>query len=878
MSWPRTFAARVRGLFARTRFDRELDDEIRFHVEMQIDHNISAGMTPEDARHAARRSFGGIEPMKERYRDRRSFPPLETLARDIRFAARTLRKSPGFTITSVSVLALAIGANAAMFSILNATLFRPLPYRSPEQLAMLWTEIPSQNVREGRSAYWNVEQWRKQSKSFAHIAVFDPLSATLTTAESAERVTVVRMSANLLSLLGIQPIEGRAFSVEEAEQRQRVALVSDRFWQTRLGASRDAIGASIELDGIPTRIIGVFPRSLAFPQLDGEVWEPDTLFADWEARRGARGAGSWFVLARLKPGVFFDRAQAEMTAIAQHLNEQLPASEQNRGIAVVPLALQLTGPRSRLALTMLTAAVLFVLLIAATNVASLSLARSAARDREIAIRAAIGASRARIAWQLLAESLTLAAMSGLLALLVAWACIRLVILLQPANIAHLNGIRLDTGVLGCASALCLLTGLLVGFAPAITMARRNLRLAVGEGGRSIAGGLATRSMRRALVVIEFALAIALLAGAGLLTRSLWSLENVALGFEPGRVLSLQVSTPAALAPPLRTDFYHRAIEQIESVPGVTTAGVIENLFISGSPEQAIAVEGNGEAASVNLRFRSDAVSTEFFKALGTPLLRGRLFSAADGPDSARVAIVNDAMARRLWHGRDPVGLRFRTGVVGPWITVVGVVANMRRQGLENEPIPQMFNPLPQDPPRLATILVRTSVDDPLRIAASVEAAVHLAGKHVPVYRVNTLQSQLGAFLSQRRFQTTLLISFALVALLMAAIGIYGLIQYSVAQRTHEIGIRMAIGARTSDVFRMIIGEGLKLTVTGLLIGLGIAIVLGRTASSLLFGVSATDPLTFTAVSLLLIAVATAACYVPARRAMQIDAVTALRQD
>src|SRR5437870_3858009 len=344
MSWATVAAARLRGLFEHKRLERELDDEVRFHLEMQIEDNLKAGMNPAEARYAALRSFGGIEPMKERYRERRSFALVETVAQDVRYAVRTLRKSPGFTTTSVATLALAIGANTAMFSVLNAVLLRPLPYRSPEQLAMLWSEVPSQNLREGRSAYPNVEEWRRQSKSFADMAFFDPVSVTLTTATEAEQISAARISPNLFPLLGVQPLHGRGFSNEEAEQRQRLALISHRFWQSRFGGSLDAIGASIEIDGLPSRIVGILPAGFEFARLNADVWEPHTMFPDWETQRRARGAGSWFVIGRLRLNVTFEQAQAEMSAVARRLDEQAPASDRNRGVSVVPLSLQVTGP------------------------------------------------------------------------------------------------------------------------------------------------------------------------------------------------------------------------------------------------------------------------------------------------------------------------------------------------------------------------------------------------------------------------------------------------------------------------------------------------------------------------------------------------------
>jgi predicted permease len=434
MSWVSVIASRVRGLFEHKQRERELDDEVRFHLEMQIEDNLKSGMNSTEARYAALRSFGAVESMKERYRERRAFAVIETVAQDTRYAVRILRKNPSFTMTSIAVLALGIGANTAMFSVLNTVLLRPLPYRSPEQLAMLWSEAPSQNLREGRSAYWNVEQWRSQSESFADMAFFDGASGTLMTADNAEKISIARISPNLFALLGVRPLLGRTFSVEEAEQRQPLVLISYRFWQSHFGASREAIGESINLDGLSSRIIGVAPATFPAFLADADVWEPHTMVPDWEMLRRSRGSGFWAVVGRLRPNVSFEQAQAEMSAIARRLDEQLPASERNRGISVVPLSRQVTGPRARLALWMLTGAVLCVLLIAATNVASLSLARSARREREIAIRATLGASRARIVRQLLAENLTLALISGLLGLFVANAGIRLILAVKPGNL------------------------------------------------------------------------------------------------------------------------------------------------------------------------------------------------------------------------------------------------------------------------------------------------------------------------------------------------------------------------------------------------------------------------------------------------------------
>jgi putative ABC transport system permease protein len=865
---------RLRALVRSRQMDREIDDEITSHLAEATDEYVQQGLSPEEARWAAQRSFGGVTQTKEVYRHVRSFVWLEDLARDLGYALRTLRRSPGFATAAVATLALAIGANTAMFSVLNAVLLRPLPYRSPEQLAMLWTEDPTQNLREGRSALWDVEQWQSQSQSFADMATFDSVSTVLTGADGAEQIVGASISANLLPLLGVRPVLGRGFSTEEAEQGQRLVLIGHRFWQARFAGSHDALGATLVLDGLPSQIIGILPADFQVARFDAEVWEPHT------THRSVRGPQTWFVIGRLRPGVTFDQAQAEMSAVARSLNDQLPAAERNQGISVVPLSLYVVGPQSRLALWMLGGAVFCVFLIAAANVTSLSLARSIARAREMAVRAALGASGGRIVRQLLTESVLLAAVSGLIGALLALAGIRLIRAFGPGNLPRLNEVSLDLRVLGWALAISFLAGILVGLAPAMTTMRRDLRPSGEESGRSVSGGTSRRRFRRALVVAEFALAIVLLVGAGLLVRSWRYMNNIDPGFTPERVLVMEVSSPTTFSNPAqRTDLYHRVLEHIGAVPGVESAGIIGDLFISNTREQVLTTEGDNTAVSARLRFQRDEVSADFFKALGTPLLRGRFFSVVDGPDAPRVAIINDAFARRSWPGGDPVGRRFKLGPRdsdGPWYTVVGVVADMRRQGLEREPFPQMFESLAQNPPRSVDLFIRTSSDDPLAMAGALRAAVRRVEKNAPIYGVAPLEQQLGTYLTQRRFQTSLLTGFSVVALLMAAVGIYGLIQYSVATRTQEIGLRMAIGAQRGDIFRMMIGEGLTLSLTGVALGLVGAWWLGRAGSSLLFGVTAGDPLTFTTVSLLLTAVATAACYFPARRAMTVDPIVALR--
>ena len=871
----RVFLFRLRALVGSRKMDREIDDEIASHLAEATEDYIRQGLSPQEARRAAQRSFGGVTQTKEVYRQVRSFTWLAELPRDVRYALRTLRKSPAFTTAAAATLALAIGTNTTMFSVLNAVLLRPLPYRSPEQLAMLWTEDPTQNLHEGRSALWDVEQWLTQSQSFADMATFDSVTTTLTGSEGAEQIVGASASPNFLSLLGVQPVRGRNFSIEETEEQKRLVLISHRFWQARFGGSNDAIGATLVLNGLPSQIIGILPADFQIATLDADVWESHT------TQRSVRGGQTWFVVGRLRPTVTFDQAQTEMSAIARRLNEQLPATERRQGIGVVPLSLYMVGPRSRLALWMLGGAVFCVFVIAAANVTSLSLARSTARAREMAVRAALGASAGRILRQLLTESVVLGAISGLIGTLIASVGIDLIRAFGPGNLPRLREVRLDLHVLGLALAISLLAGILVGLAPAMTAMRRDLRPSGKEGGRSVSGGTSSRRIRRALVVAEFALAIVLLVGAGLLVRSWWHVTDIDPGFRPGRVLVMNITAPPTfVVPAQRNDLYHRVLEQIQAVPGVESAGIIDDLFTGNPREQALTVERDAGAFFERLVFTRDEVSADVFRTLGTPLLRGRVFSIGDRPEAPPVAIINDALARRSWPGQDPVGRRFKFGPQdsdGPWYTVVGVVGNMRRQGLEREALPQMFVSLVQNPAsRNVDFFIRTSSDDPLAIAGALRSAVGRAEKNTAISGVAPLEQQLGTYLTQRRFQTSLLIGFSVVALLMAAVGIYGLIQYSVATRTQEIGLRLALGAEAGHIFRMMIGEGLTLSLTGVALGLVGAWWLGRAGSSLLSGVTASDPLTFMAVSLLLTAVAMAACYFPARRAMTVDPVVAFR--
>lgn len=877
----RAFWQRMRASIAGPADTEDISAELESHLRMHSEDNVRAGMPEQEARRHALIRLGGFEQARQAWREQNSIQALEHFVADVRYARRSLRRNPVFTTTSVAVLALGIGLNTAMFSILYATLFHPLPYRSPEQLAMLWTTWPEKGQNEARSAYWNILQWANRSRAFSGIAAYDPTSETLTTDASAEKISAANISPNFFSLLGVQPFRGRMFTAREAEDHEQLAVISYSFWRVHLAGSQNVIGTKLQLNGLSYQVVGVLPPSYRFPGENADVWEPYTTSPDWSPLQNARGAGPWFAIGRLRPGATLEEAQAEMNTIARGLDREMPSADENPGIGVTPLSLQVAGGNTRLALWMLTGAVFCVLLIAITNVTSLSLARGASREKEIAIRAALGASHGRIFRQLLTESAVLAFISGLIGLLIAVAGIWLATSFKLKGLDWVRHPTLNLEALGCALGLCVFVGILVGLAPAATMVRRNLRLALQEGGRGSSKGAASQRMRRALIVVEFALAIVLLTGAGLLIRSLWAVENVHLGFSPDGVLSMQLSSPALMATARRTDFYNRILERIQSLPGIQGAGIIENLFTSTAPEQSVTTDAEGGGILKQIQFREDAVSPAFFSTIGCPLRRGRFFTSEDGLNPPATAIVNEAMAKRLWPGLDPIGRRFKIGAPSssePWLTVVGVVGDMRRRGLENEAAAQLFEPLGQDPPRLATLLVRTSSNHPSSVAHSVEAVIHQAEKSVPVYRVETLENQLGAFLIERSLQTWAITGFSAIALMLSAVGIFGLIHYSVSKRTQEIGVRIALGARKSDIFRMVLGQGVTLALIGIVIGAAVTLALTRLLTSLLYGVSATDPLAFISAVSILIITAVAACCQPAWWATRIDPMRALRTE
>jgi predicted permease len=810
----------------------------------------------------------------------------EEMFQDLRYGVRMLLKTPGFTFVAVLTLALGIGANTAIFSLVNAVLLQPLPYYDSDRLAMLWTDDPKRNIREEGTSYLNFLDWRSQSQIFTDLAICSRgFPAVLTGGDEPERVMHDYVSANIFPLLGITPALGRTISPEDEQRRARVVVLSHGLWQRRFGGSPDVIGKTLEIDGQTSQVIGVMPADFYFPTKDTQFWEPVTAGGFWELVRAERFLDTWRVVGRLKPHATFDQAQAEMNAIGQRLAHTYPVTNDNFagfGVNVVPLSVQFTGKNLRLALWILLGAVFFVLLIACANVANLLLARGAARDREFAVRAALGAGRGRLIRQLLTESAILALVSGLLGLGLAALGVRALVAFAPPDTPRLDEVTIDPGVLGFTAGVSLLTGLLFGLAPAWKVSRSNPNEALKEGGRGSSGGLRLRQTRGLLVVVECALAVALLTSAGLMIRSFMRLQSVDTGFKPEGLLIARVSLPLLSN---RTEaqtaaFFPQVIDRVVALPGVQSAGTIHDLLMQMNPDQTITVEGRSAdgASQGAAELAPVVISHDLFQALAVPLLKGRFFTRQESLDS-RVVIINETLARRFFPGEDPIGKRIKFGGPYPllgssWLEIVGVVGDLRRQRLEKQAVSEVYAPGVYS---IMDLLVRVDAD-PLALVGAIRREIRSVDPNAAVYGMTTGEHLVEKWSAGRRFQTGLLTLFASIALVMAAMGIYGTMHYAAVQRTHEIGIRLALGARSADVLRLIIGQSMKLTLLGLAIGLLGAFALSRVMSQLLFGVSATDPATIAGVALVLTAAGLLACYLPARRATKIDPLTSLRHE
>jgi putative ABC transport system permease protein len=793
-----------------------------------------------------------------------------------------LAKSPGFSFVAIVTLGLAIGANTAIFSVVNAVLLRPLPYPHAEKLVRVFGTQPT--LDEAPNSPANFLEWKTENQVFSRIATYVGKGFNLTGTDKPERVIGARVSSDLFQLLEVQPALGRDFTAEEdRDGGERVVILSYDFWQRRFAGDPNVIRQTITLSDQTYTIVGVMPRDFAFPSPRTQIWTPVAFNA---AERATRDTNYIDVVARLKPGISLEQAQGNMNAITRHQAERYPQTNVGIGAKVVSLQEHIVGD-VRPMLVVLLGAVGFVLLIACANVANLLLARAAARHREMAIRGALGASRSRVVRLLLTESVLLAIAGGALGLILAIWSLDLLVSLKPANLPRLAEIGVNRTVFLFTAAVSLLTGVLFGLAPAWQVSKSDLNEGLKESGRGGSDAPRRHRMRALLVISEVALSLVLLIGAGLMMRSFARLLAVDPGFKPDHVLTAFVSLPVAKYPKHEEQvaFFDRLLERLRNVPGVSAASVVTDIPLNGGSSTGFDVEGRppaqpGQRAMTDYR----VISPDYFAAMGMRMLKGRTFAAPDTQDAPGVVIINETLAARYFPGEDPIGKRLDlSGAPKDLREIVGVVADVRNYGIDADVKPEVYVPLSQSTPGYlssvssALIIVMRSTIDPTALSQTLREQVQALDKDQPVSEIKTMEWYLADSMAQRRFNMLLLGVFAGLALVLAAVGIYGVIAYTVTQRTHEMGIRIALGARGGDILRLVFSNSMATTIIGIMIGLVAAFALTRLLQSLLYQVSATDPVVFATIPLLLLTVAAIATYVPARRAMKVNPITALRE-
>jgi predicted permease len=883
--------------------ERELEvvEELAQHLEDRYRELRTGGASHEKAFRAALAELSESELLARELRRIERQPPPEPIIlgtnrrrnmvadlwQDLRFGARMLMKHPGFTLIAVITLGLGIGVNTAIFSVVDAVLLKPLPYPESEQLMKVYGEFPALKTNEMRLSLPEYLDFQRQTRSFSASGVFDSGSANLAPREGGEpeRVERAMLTPEMFAVLRIAPLLGRVFTPEEAQAgRDDVVVLSHGLWRRRYAGRTDVIGQKLMIDGRSHTIIGVMPPGFSFPP-KAEIWQPVRFPKELydEQRRGARGLE---VLARLKPGVSSLEAQAELDQLGAQLTAHYPqnyGAERRYRMIAAPLLGDYVG-EMKPALLLIAGAVLFVLLIACANMANLLLARAATRRQEMAVRLALGAGHGRLARQLLTESVLLALAGGAVGLLLATLGTQLLLRFAPGNLPRLDEVGLDGRVLAFTALASLATGIIFGLAPALQASRHDVNEALRESGRTGAG-VSGQRLRSAFVVAEIALALALLAGAGLTMKSFWRLQAVEPGFNPDCVLTLRMLLPFTTHPQIRerAAFFRQVLERLRALPGVAAAGAVSRIPMapgnnSGTMTgESSAVGPDDPQVEVEMRWASPA----YFQTMGISLLRGRDFNDADAEGTLPVAIVDESFARRFYPNGDPIGKRIKRGgprSTRPWKTIIGVVRSVRNQRLDATSLPQAYFPVFQEADEMYNLsfAVRASEGEPAALAQSVRAAVSEVDRNQPVFDVKPLRQIVVDSIALRRLALLLLSVFAAVALALAAAGIYGVMAYAVTRRTHEIGVRMALGARGSDVLRLVVRQGLNLALCGVGLGLAVALVLTRLMESLLFGVSATDPLTFAGIALLLLVVAIVACWIPARRATKVDPLVALR--
>ncbi len=801
---------------------------------------------------------------------------METLLQDIRHSVRLLFKNKLVTVVALAALALGIGANTAIFSVINAVLLRGLPYQDASQLVLIWEKL--KQVDQVELSPDDFAAYSERGRSFAQIAASERANFNLTGNNDPVRLEGQRATANLFETLGSRPMLGRTFSDEEDRTNARVVVMSYRLWQNRFAGDPQIVGRDIALNGSNYTVIGVMPAEFQYPApinngQPGEVWTPRSL-----ATENERNSHNLMTIGRLRPGVSWEQARSEFELISRQRSQELTHGDDAHRVNLVPLRAQV-GREQRSALYVLVGAVGLVLLIACANVANLLLTLAAGRRREIALRLALGAKRSRIVRQLLTESLLLSLVGGGVGLLLAVWLSRAIRVLAVGQIPRAESIEVDGPVLAFTMLVSVATGLIFGMAPALQASRTDLNSTLKDGVRGTMG-MSGQRLRSALVVSEVALALLLLAGAGLMIKSFWRLQQVDPGFNPQNLLSVEVTLPAARYPESqqRTAFFQQVLEKVSSLPGVSSAAVVNSPPLSGRRNIDIfLIEGHPAPKGISDAPLADfrLISPDYFKMMGIPMLQGRSFTEGDAQNATKVTIISQSFATNFGAGENLMGQRLRIG--DEWHTVVGVVSDIRQSGLDEDAAPHVYVSYRQAGPTRAGVLVRTTTD-PLSVVSAVRAQVQAVDRDQPIYNVNTMNVMIAAAVAPRRLNLVLLGSFAALALGLAAVGIYGVMANLVTQRTGEIGLRMALGAQRSDVLRLVIGRGLRLTLVGTAIGLGASFVLLRLMASLLYGVSASDPFTFAAITALLLLVAVLACYLPARRATKVDPLVALRYE
>jgi putative ABC transport system permease protein len=878
----RAWLRRLGGALAGGRRDRDFSEEMESHLRLHTEDNVRRGMTPEEGRRRAILDLGGVDQTMERYRDRRGVPALERLGQDLKTGFRVLRKNPGYAALAITTLALGIGANTAIFSVVSAVLLRPLPYDEPERLVQVWHTPPREQfpgVSRFSLSPANLLDWRARSRSFEHVAAYDGAVLSWNDGSRPEALNAARVAPDLLAVLRARPEIGRTFlPEEETPGKERVVLLGHRLWRTRFGSDEAIVGRTLRLGGAPYTVVGVMPQTFRFPAW-AELWIP---LAWTPEERAVRGIHDYRALARLAPGVSLQRAQADLDAVARGLETEYPADNKGWGALLVPLHEQMVG-EVRPALWILFGAVCLVLLIACANVANLVLARTLQRRKEIALRAALGASRGRILQQVLAENVVLALAAALLGLLLAPIGIGTVVMLLGDAMPGAVDVTPDLRVLGFTLLVSIVTGLAAGLLPGWRMTRVDPGEALKQGMGKTSAESGGRRTRGALVVAEVSISLVLLVAAGLMVRTLSRLRAVDPGFDPRGVVTMTLALPDAKypTPESRLAFFDRTLERVRALPGIAGAGAIDGLPMVGGSTQPVVVD---TAADMPMAEQPEVavrvVSSGYRDAMRIPLLRGRDLGASDAADRARVVAVSESFARRFWPDADPIGRRltltFSAGD-GPR-EVVGVFGDVKQEGLAAVlPAPTIYVPMTQAPRPYMFLAVRPSA--PLASTATdVAAAVAQVDAEQPVTDVMTLEALLEDSLAHQRTTMLLLSTFAGFALVLAAIGIYSVLSYAVRRRVPEIGLRVALGARRFDVLWMIVGQGLRLTLVGLLLGGVGALGATRLLGGLLYGVRPADPPTFAAVCGLLLAIALLACWAPARRATRVDPMIALRQE